>query len=72
MTCSVGGIERSMRIAVGILLIGIGALAGLPAVGTGITLALGVIMLITGAIGLCPLTALFGINTCAAKPGTKK
>jgi hypothetical protein len=72
MICNVGGIERPIRIAMGILLIGIGALAGLSAVGTGITLALGVIMLFTGAIGFCPLSALFGINTCVAKPGTKK
>jgi hypothetical protein len=72
MVCNVGGIERPIRIAVGILLIGIGAFAGLSTVGTGIALALGVIMLFTGAIGFCPLSALFGINTCAAKPGTKK
>ena len=50
----------------------IGVLAGLPAVGAGIVLAVGAIMLFTGAIGFCPLTALLGINTCAPKPGTKK
>jgi hypothetical protein len=72
MICNVGGIERPIRIAAGILLIGIAVLAGLSAVGTGIALAVGVIMLFTGAIGFCPLSALFGINTCAAKPGTKK
>ena len=72
MSCNVGGIERPIRIAVGVLLIGIGAFAGLPAVGAGIVLAVGAIMLFTGAIGFCSLTALLGINTCAAKPGTKK
>ena len=72
MMCNVGGIERPMRIALGILLIGIGALAGLSTVGAGIALAVGAILLLTGAIGFCPLTALLGINTCAAKPGTKK
>jgi hypothetical protein len=72
MTCNVGGTERPIRIAVGILLIGIGVLAGFPAVGAGIMLTLGVIMLFTGAIGFCPLSALFGINTCATKPGAKK
>lgn len=72
MTCNVGGIERPIRIAVGVLLIGIGALADLPAVGAGIALAVGVIMLFTGAIGFCPLSALFGINTFATKPGTKR
>ncbi|MBH0182048.1 MAG: DUF2892 domain-containing protein [Nitrospira sp.] len=72
MICNVGGIERPIRIALGILLIGIGALAGLSTVGMGIVLAGGAIVLLTGAIGFCPLTALLGINTCAAKPGTKK
>lgn len=72
MMCNVGGIERPIRIAAGILLLGIGALAGLSTVGTGIALAAGAILLLTGSIGFCPLTALFGINTCAAKPGTKK
>jgi hypothetical protein len=72
MMCNVGGIERPIRITLGVLLIGISALAGLSTVGTGIVLVLGVIMLLTGAIGFCPLTALLGINTCAAKPGTKK
>ena len=72
MMCNVGGIERPIRIAVGILLIGIGALAGLSTVGTWIALAAGAILLLTGAIGFCPLTALLGINTCAAKPGMKK
>ena len=72
MMCNVGGIERPMRIVLGILLIGIGALAGLSTVGMGIALAVGAILLLTGAIGFCPLTALLGINTCAAKPGTKK
>ena len=38
MGFNVGGIERPIRIVVGILLIGIGAFAGLPAVGTGIAL----------------------------------
>jgi len=72
MMCNVGGIERPIRIAVSILLLGIGALAGLSTVGTGIALAAGAILLLTGAIGFCPLTALLGINTCGAKPGTKK
>jgi hypothetical protein len=72
MSCNVGGIERKIRIVAGILLIGIGALAGLPATGTGVALALGAILFLTGTIGFCPLSALFGINTCSAKPSTRK
>jgi hypothetical protein len=64
MTCNVGGVERPIRIVVGILVIAVGAFASLPPIGTGIALAVGTIALVTGAIGYCPLWALFGLNTC--------
>ena len=64
MTCNVGGIERPIRIVVGIVLIGIGAFAGLSPVGAGVALAAGTIALVTGTISFCPLWALFNINTC--------
>lgn len=67
MSCNVGGIERPIRIVVGIILIGIGAFAGLPPIGTGVALVAGTIALVTGAIGYCPLWTLFNINTCPTK-----
>lgn len=72
MTCNVGGIEKPIRIVGGLLLIGVGALGGLPTVGTGIALTLGGVFLVTGVIGYCPLTSLLGINTCQPSSGTKK
>lgn len=51
MACNVGGIERPIRIILGVLLIGIGAFAGLPPIGTGVILAVGTIALATGTIG---------------------
>ena len=71
MACNVGGIERPIRIVLGILLIGIGAFAGLPPMGTGIMLAIGTIALVTGAIGFCPAWSLFGINTCPMNSGKR-
>ena len=71
MTCNVGGIERPIRIVLGILLIGVGAFAGLTPVGVGVTLGLGTIALVTGAIGFCPAWSLFGINTCPMNSGKK-
>jgi hypothetical protein len=71
MTCNVGRIERPIRIVLGILLIGIGAFAGLPPLGTGIMLVVGTIALVTGAIGFCPVWNLFGINTCPRNAGTR-
>ncbi len=71
MTCNVGGIERPIRIVVGVIALGIGAFAGLPPVGSGIALAVGAIALVTGAIGFCPLWTVLGINTCPVTSGRK-
>lgn len=71
MTCNVGGIERPIRIGVGIVALGIGAFAGLPPVATGVALVVGAIALVTGAIGFCPLWTVLGINTCPVTPGKK-
>ena len=66
MTCNVGGIEKPIRIVLGIGLLGVGAFAGLSMEATAVLLVLGTIALVTGAIGYCPLWRLFGINTCPA------
>lgn len=71
MACNVGGVERPIRIVVGVIALGIGAFAGLPPVGTGVALVVGIIALLTGAIGFCPLWTVFGINTCPVTPGKK-
>lgn len=64
MICNVGGIERPIRIFLGMLILGIGALANLSLLGTGIALMLGTIALVTGVIECCPLWTLLGVNTC--------
>lgn len=62
MKTDVGGIDRMLRIVLGLVLI------GLTLNGTiGVWGWLGVVPLATGAIGWCPLYAIFGINTCAVK-----
>lgn len=72
MTCNVGGIERPIRIVVGILALGVGAFAGLPPVATAVALVIGTIALVTGAIGYCPLWSVLGINTCPVAPSQKR
>lgn len=72
MTCNVGGIERPIRIVLGIVLLGIGAFAGLPVEATTVMLVVGTIALVTGAISFCPVWALLGMNTCPTTPGTKR
>lgn len=62
MTSNVGGIDRIVRIAAGLVLI------GLTLTGTiGLWGWLGLVPLATGAIGWCPPYAIFGFNTCAMK-----
>ncbi len=72
MTCNVGGTERPIRIGAGLVAIIIGLFAGLSTAMSGAALAVGVILLLTGAMGFCPLFTLLGINTCTPASGVKK
>ncbi|MCF8159165.1 MAG: DUF2892 domain-containing protein [Polaromonas sp.] len=62
MKSNVGGIDRILRIVLGLVLI------ALTLTGTiGVWGWLGVVPLATGAIGWCPPYAIFGWNTCSTK-----
>jgi Protein of unknown function (DUF2892) len=61
MKINVGGIDKILRIAVGLALIA-WALVGGP-----VWAWVGVVPLATGAIGWCPAYNLFGMNTCPTK-----
>lgn len=61
MKANVGGIDRILRIVVGLALV-VWALMGGP-----VWAWIGVVPLATGAIGFCALYPLLGINTCPAK-----
>ena len=62
MTKNVGGIDRTLRIIVGLALI-----AGAATNAIGMWGYLGVVPLLTGLIGWCPPYAIFGFNTCSLK-----
>lgn len=62
MKSNVGGIDRILRIVLGLALIGM-TLAGF----IGVWGWVGVVPLLTGAIGFCPLYPLFGFSTCPVK-----
>jgi len=62
MKANVGGIDKVLRIAAGLGLIGL-AVAG---VGTPWTW-IGVIPLATGVVGFCPFYPILGLNTCPAR-----
>lgn len=59
MSSNVGGIDRVLRIVVGVVLIG-ATLAGF----IGMWGWIGVIPLVTGVVGWCPAYLPFGIKTC--------
>ena len=61
MQSNVGGIDRKVRIAAGVVILGLGAVAGSW---WGLV---GLVPLITGVVGWCPPYALLGINTCSVK-----
>jgi hypothetical protein len=62
MKANVGGIDKILRIAAGLGLIGL-AIAG---VGTPWSW-IGVVPLATGVVGFCPVYPLLGLNTCPAR-----
>lgn len=62
---NVGGIDRILRIVVGLALI-----AGfflMPGAGYRWLFLLGIIPLATGLMQTCPLYSIFGLNTCPIK-----
>ncbi|HZR46984.1 MAG TPA: DUF2892 domain-containing protein [Candidatus Manganitrophaceae bacterium] len=64
MKCNVGGVERGVRIAVGVILFSIGYFGMLPTWGAVTTYLVGVIILMTGIFGYCPVYQFFELNTC--------
>jgi hypothetical protein len=64
MKSNVGGIDRILRIVVGL------ALIALAATGTiGVWGWIGIVPLATAALGFCPLYTVLGFSTCPMKQG---
>jgi uncharacterized membrane protein YfcA len=59
---NVGGIDRALRVVIGI------ALIAMTLTGTiGVWGWIGIVPLLTAAFGTCPLYSLVGMNTCPLK-----
>lgn len=67
MKSNMGSIDRALRIIVGVVLVGL-ALTGT----VGWWGWLGVVPIVTGALGNCPLYSIIGVNTCGTKSCEKK
>lgn len=63
MTKNVGGVDQIVRVIVGIAVLGLAAVGGLPAWGALVSGVVVVIALVTGSLGFCPVWTLLGINT---------
>jgi hypothetical protein len=64
MKTNEGTIDRALRVAAGLLLL------ALMFTGTiGVWGWIGLVPLLTGAIGWCPLYTVLGLNTCPMKKG---
>lgn len=62
---NVGGIDRVLRIVVGLALIAFAAFG--PATGWNWIGWIGVVPLLTGLFGTCPAYAIVGLSTCPMK-----
>lgn len=61
MGCNVGGIDRILRIVVGVVILAIGLVMGSW---WGL---IGLIPLVTGLVKWCPAYLIFGLKTCKAE-----
>ena len=62
MKSNVGGVDRVLRIVLGLVLVGLAATGTVGWWGW-----LGIVPLATGLVGWCPPYAIFGISTCKMK-----
>ncbi len=64
MKSNVGGIDRTLRIIVGIVLLLVGLVAPLDMTWSIVALVVAAIALVTAFVRFCPINAMLGINTC--------
>ena len=65
MKTNVGGLDRTLRVILGIVLLA--AFFMLPEAGYRWFLLIGIVPLATGLMGSCPIYSIFGWSTCKLK-----
>jgi uncharacterized membrane protein HdeD (DUF308 family) len=63
MSPNVGGMDRGIRIVIGIVLLALGFMHVVTGTVAMVAYFIGAIALVTGVIRFCPAWAMFGINT---------
>lgn len=61
MKINEGSLDRTVRVIAGLVLIGLAATGMI-----GVWGYIGVVPLLTGGLGMCPIYSFLGINTCPA------
>jgi hypothetical protein len=64
MTMNVGTLDRLFRVVLGLALIGFALWSAVPYAWLGY---IGIVPLLTAAIGSCPVYSLLGVSTCPVK-----
>lgn len=68
MLTNVGTLDRTLRLAAGVVLLGLALFSGLPLFAGGIVkigaVIVGLVMIGTGLMRFCPLYTVLGIRTC--------
>lgn len=64
MKCNVGGIDRTGRIVLGIVLLIVGLVAPIELIWRIVALVVAGIALVTAMVRFCPANAILGINSC--------
>ena len=64
MTRNVGSLDRGLRVIIGLALLAFALMSGHQYAWIG---WIGVVPLLTAAMGSCPLYSMFGMSTCPAK-----
>ena len=71
MTHNVGSVDRILRAALGIALLFLAFFSGFPAFAAPLAkygaAVIGLVMLATSALRVCPLYSIFGIKTCRTR-----
>lgn len=68
MAGNVGGLDRGIRLILGVVLIVLGATHVLTGIAAIVAYVVGAIALVTGLARYCPAWSIFGINTCPLNP----
>jgi hypothetical protein len=62
-----GNMDRVVRLVIAAVAVGVSAAVGFGTVGGIVLLVVAGVMVVTAAVGFCPLYAVFGVSTCPVR-----